>query len=243
MLIQWECLEEMDKLIEQWIVVDAIITDPPYWTTACKWDSVIPFEAMWERLNKLIKPNWAIALFGSQPYSSALVASNFKWFRYQWMWDKVSVSNPQLAKRQPLKHYEDIIIFSVKPHNYYPQWLVEIQNKKKPKWDGWAWSDLWKEQLGHIARRKDYVQTHTNYPKWIIKYPRPNKPIHPTQKPVALMEYLIKTYSLENEIILDFTAWSWSTWLACQNTNRKFIWIELDENYYNIAKERLFINH
>ena len=235
----WDCLEIMDSLIEQWIQVDAIITDPPYWTTACKWDQIIPFNKMRERLNKLIKPNWAIVLFGSEPFSSALRMSNIKNYKYDWIRDKVSVSNPQLAKIQPLKHYETISTFSLKKHNYYPQWLIEIENKKHPKWIWWAWTDLWNEKLWHISRRKDYVQTHTNYPKWIIKFNREWKTDHPTQKPVSLIEYLIKTYTNEWETVLDFTAGSFTTAIACENTNRKRICIEKDEWYYNIWIERV----
>ena len=230
-----DCLEVMDKLIGEGVKVDAIITDPPYGTTACKWDSVIPFDDMWDRLKKLIKPNGAIVLFGSEPFSSALRMSNIKGFKYDWIWDKKAVSNPQLAKKQPLKNFELISVFGTDKRgiNYFPQGLIKIDNPKIKRTKN---TDT--EMLGHI-KRKDYVQTHTNYPKAFLQYSRPSKNVHPTQKPVDLLEYLIKTYTNEGELILDFTMGSGSTGVACLNTNRKFIGIELDEKYFEIAKKRL----
>lgn len=234
-LYNGECLEVMDKLIEEGIKVDAIICDPPYGTTGCKWDSVIPFDEMWSRLKKLIKDRGAIVLFGSEPFSSALRMSNAKGFKYDWVWDKKSVSNPQLAKKQPLKNFEMISVFGVGKQgiNYFPQGLIEIENPtvKKTK-------NTENEKLGHIKRR-EYVQTHTNYPRAFLQFSRPSKNVHPTQKPVDLMEYLVKTYTNENEVVLDFTMGSGSTGVACMNTNRRFIGIELDENYFNISKDRI----
>lgn len=229
-VILWDCLEEMDKLIEQWIKVDAIITDPPYWTTACKWDSVIPFDAMWERLNKLIKPNWAIVLFGSEPFSSALRMSNIKNYKYDWIWNKKAFSNQMMAKKQPLRVVENIIVFNSKI--YQPQGLVEVNKVTK---QGSKITD----NIGGGTRKKSYIQTHTNYPRNILEFSKDRPSNHPTQKPVALMEYLIKTYTNEWEIVLDFTAWSWSTLVAAQNTNRNYIWIEKEEKYYNIINDRL----
>ena len=231
-----DCLEIMDKLIEEGLKVDSIICDPPYGTTACKWDSIIPFDEMWNRLNKLIKSNGAIVLFGSEPFSSKLRVSNLKGFKYDWIWDKKAVSNPQLAKKQPLKNFEIISVFGTDKSrvNYYPQGLIEIKN---PKIKNTKVSE--NEKLGHIKRRCDYVQTHTNYPKAFLQYSRPSKNVHPTQKPVELLQYLIKTYTNENELVLDFTMGSGSTGVACINTNRRFIGIELDENYFNIAKNRI----
>lgn len=238
-LYKGDCLEVMDRLIEQGIKVDAIITDPPYGTTACKWDSIINFDEMWERLKLLKKDDRTpTVLFGSEPFSSALRISNIKEYKYDWIWDKVSISNPQLAKYQPLKHYELIHLFSKKAHLYNPQGLRSTGNKEKDK-TGKAGDNLGNEKLGHIKRRSDYVQLWTNYPKAIIKYNRPSKNIHPTQKPVSLLEYLIKTYTNEGDIVLDFTMGSGTTGVACKNLNRNFIGIELDENYFNIAKERI----
>ncbi len=202
-------------------------------TTSCKWDTVIPFDEMWKRIDKLIKPNGAIVLFGSEPFSSALRMSNIKNYKYDWVWDKISVSNPQLAKKQPLKNFELISVFGSNNGTvlYYPQGLIEINKKRKDE-------STDTERLHHI-KRKAYIQKYTNYPKSIIQFSRPHKNIHPTQKPVDLLEYLIKTYTNENELVLDFTMGSGSTGVACVNTNRKFIGIELDENYFNIAQERI----
>lgn len=237
MIIQWECLEAMDKLIEQGIKVDAIIADIPYGTTSCSWDNVIPFNEMWERLNKLIKPNGAIVLFGSEPFSSALRMSNIKNYKYDWVWEKSKATLFTLCKKRPLKSDEDIIVFYAKQPTYNPQmhkwepykWRNNTKNHKELKGE-------WNIKQGN---RKD--NNGLRYPRTNIKIPNENKKgQHPTQKPVALMEYLIKTYTNEWETVLDFTMWSWTTWVACKNTGRKFIWIELDETYFNIAKERIW---
>jgi site-specific DNA-methyltransferase (adenine-specific) len=226
----------MDKLISEGVVVDAIITDPPYGTTACKWDSIIPFEEMWLRLNKLIKPNGAIVLFGSEPFSSALRMSNIRNYKYDWIWDKKKPSTGLHAKTMPLKDYEDIIVFNVKKENYKPVMKdTEIRNDKARIANN-----------GETFGGKEVLRKHTNngksYPRSIIKdfsNANQNNRVHPTQKPVALMEYLIKTYTNENELVLDFTMGSGTTGVACKNLNRKFIGIELDENYYKIASERI----
>ena len=241
-LFQGDCLEIMDKLIEQGVKVDAIITDPPYGTTACKWDSVIPFDEMWERLNKLIKDNGAIVLFGSEPFSSSLKSSNKKMFKYDWIWEKSRTVGFLNAKNAPLKNYEVISVFSKgKTANgsknnmkYYPQGLKEINKVKK------SVSNREGTVVGsRPSRTKEYVAKYTGYPKSIIKFNNEPKQSHPTQKPVDLLEYLIKTYTLENEIVLDFTMGSGTTGVACLNTNRKFIGIELDEKYFEIAKNRI----
>ena len=231
MLINGDCLEEMDKLIEQGIQVDAIITDPPYGTTACKWDSVIPFDEMWERLNKLIKLNGAIVLFGSEPFSSALRMSNIKNYKYDWIWEKERGSNFASVKYQPFKKHEIVSIFSKKSHQYYPQMLkgtpyVCKQGRKGDVYGG----DNGKEVIT--------INKGERYPFSIIKFTR-DRGLHPTQKPVALMEYLIKTYTNENEIVLDFTMGSGSTGVACKNLNREFIGIELNEEYFKIVKARI----
>jgi len=210
-LINGECLETMDRLIEKGVVVDAIITDPPYGTTACKWDSVIPFEPMWERLNKLIKLNGAIALFGSEPFSSALRMSNIKKYRYDWVWIKNKAANFQLCKKMPLKKNELISIFYGKLPTYNPQGLVKLDTPIKQANKGKA------GRLGHLAsekKRSHYYQEFTNYPHNILEV-KLDKGKHPTQKPVELMEYLIKTYTNENELVLDFTMGSGSTGVAC----------------------------
>ncbi len=236
MLIHWECLAVMDDLIEKWIKVDAIITDPPYGTTACKRDSVIPFDAMWERLNKLIKPNGAIVLFGCEPFSSALRMSNIKNYKYDWIWEKSHPSGIANVNRRVMKYHENVIIFYQSQPTYNPI-----------KWKGNK-SHSVGNQLGKRTNSKsqpNMIQTHKEYsdmkhPKSVIKFSNPrSKWQHPTQKPVALMEYLIKTYTNEWETVLDFTMWSWTTWVACKNTNRDFIGIEMDDNYFEVARERL----
>lgn len=225
-----DCLEFMDKLIEQGVIVDAIITDPPYGTTACKWDSVIPFDAMWKRLNKLIKPNGAIVLFGSEPFSSALRISNIKNYKYDWIWDKKKGGNIMNLKSQPYKTHETISIFN--KHNYYP--IMENQKCRTGK----TYS---KGEANGIKNYGDERTYKEKYPKSILEISNANQNnrVHPTQKPVALMEYLIKTYTNENEIVLDFTCGSGSTLVACKNTQRKFYACELDPDYVAIANKRL----
>ena len=230
-LYKGDCLEVMDELITKGIVVDAIITDPPYGTTACKWDSVIPFPEMWERLNKLIKPNGAIVLFGSEPFSSALRMSNIKNYKYDWVWNKKNISNPMHAKFRPLSIHENIIIFSNKKHEYFPQKTnLEIERE---------WTQ--RESEHHAGKNGTTGKTKGKYPKSIIEFSNANQKakVHPTQKPVALMEYLIKTYTNEDELVLDFTMGSGTTGVACKNLNRNFIGIEMDEGYFDIAKKRI----
>ena len=232
-LINGDCLKEMDNLIMEGVKVDAIITDPPYGTTACKWDSIIPFDAMWERLNKLIKPNGAIVLFGSEPFSSALRMSNIKNYKYDWKWDKVIGSGFQVAKYKPMMRSEDVIIFGTGGKiNYYP---IKIKRDKPIK--GYAVNNSLSNPLAN-ADKKVRTYTHKN-PTNILEFRKVKGTVHPTQKPVALMEYLIKSYTNEGETVLDFTMGSGSTGVACKNTDRHFIGIELDTDYFNIAKERI----
>jgi site-specific DNA-methyltransferase (adenine-specific) len=235
-LYKGDCLEVMDKLIVDGIVVDAIITDPPYGTTACKWDNVIPFEDMWERLNKLIKPNGAIVLFGSEPFSSLLRVSNLKMYKYDWIWEKSKATLFTLAKKRPLKSDEDIIIFYKKQPTYNPQMNKGIPYKGRNNIKNHK--ELKGEWLIKQGSRND--NNGYRYPRTNLKIANENKKgQHPTQKPVALMEYLIKTYTNENELVLDFTMGSCSTGVACKNTNRNFIGIELDEKYFKIAEDRI----
>ena len=235
-LYNGDCLEVMDKLIADGVVVDAIITDPPYGTTACKWDTVIPFDEMWLRLNKLIKPNGAIVLFGSEPFSSALRMSNIKNYKYDWKWEKSKATLFTLAKKRPLKSDEDIIIFYEKQTTYNPQMTIGKpykgrNNTEKHK----ILKGEWIIKQGNRSDNKGF-----RYPRTNLKIPNENKiGQHPTQKPVALMEYLIKTYTNEGELVLDFTCGSGSTLVGCLNTNRRCIGIELDEKYFKIASERI----
>ena len=234
-LINNDCLKAMDKLIEDGIIVDAIITDPPYGTTACKWDSIIPFEEMWLRLNKLIKPSGAIVLFGSEPFSSLLRVSNLKMYKYDWIWDKKKPGAIGIAKFQPLRYTENIMIFNCHHSLYNPQMIetdraIKSKNYKKSMSGG--------SGLKVMENTKVYNQ---KYPKNIIEISNASQigKVHPTQKPVSLMEYLIKTYTNENELVLDFTMGSGSTGVACKNLNRNFIGIELDEKYFKIANDRI----
>ena len=236
-LINGYCLEEMDRLIKDGVVVDAIITDPPYGTTACKWDSVIPFDEMWERLNKLIKPNGAIVLFGSEPFSSALRMSNIKHYKYDWYWNKTKPVGFLNAKNMPLKDIETLSVFYVKPPTYNPQGITKVDRKNNNSTKTKKHNNI-SCQNGGEFKASHYKQESSNYPRQILKYSIENG-LHPTQKPVALLEYLIKTYTNEGETVLDFTMGSGSTGVACKNTGRDFIGIELDEKYFNIAKERI----
>ena len=234
-LYKGDCLEVMDQLIEQEIKVDMILCDPPYGTTACKWDSVIPFDEMWLRLNKLIKDNGAIVLFGSEPFSSKLRCSNLKNYKYDWGWNKKLSGNGILAKRQPLKIHENVIVFNSKI--YIPQMTTGKLRRKltnNPK--------ISEINGGDGVKRANETFNDQYYPTSIQEFSIANLRrgrLHPTQKPVELLEYLIKTYTNEGEIVLDFTAGSGSTGVACINTGRKFIGIELDEKYFNIAENRI----
>ena len=242
-LYQGDCLEVMDKLIEQGVKVDAIITDPPYGTTACKWDSVVPFDKMWERLNKLIKPNGAIVLFGSEPFSSQLRVSNIKNFKYDWIWKKNRAGNFQLTKFQPLKHTEVISVFSNNTHNYYPILREASEATKKRYSKGYNGTKVKKDGIEHMSSGRYKPQLKNGIdklnPSNILEFKKKSSKFHPTQKPVDLLEYLIKTYTNEGEAVLDFTMGSGSTGVACVNINRKFIGIELDDKYFNIAKNRI----
>ncbi len=226
-----DCLEVMKTIKDN--SIDAIITDPPYGTTACKWDSVIDFKLMWEQLNRIIKPNGAIVLFGSEPFSSALRMSNIKNYKYDWKWDKVIGSGFQVAKYKPMMRSEDICIFGTGGKvNYYP-----IKTKRSKIIKGYAVNNSLSNPLAN-ADKKVRTYTHKN-PTNILEFKKVKGTVHPTQKPIALMEYLIKTYTNENETVLDFTMGSGTTGVACKNLNRKFIGIEMDDNYFKIAEKRI----
>jgi site-specific DNA-methyltransferase (adenine-specific) len=226
------CLELM-KTIESGSI-DAIITDPPYGTTACKWDSVIDFDLMWEQLNRIIKPNGAIVLFGSQPFTSALIMSNPKDFKYEWIWEKTMATGGLMAKYRPMKAHENIMIFNTTKRSIYNEQRLEgkaYTRKEGDKKD----SVIGDKKGGYITNNKG-----GRCARSVFKIPNPNaKSLHPTQKPVPLMEYLIKTYTNEGETVLDFTMGSGSTGVACVNTNRNFIGIEQDEKYFDIAQDRI----
>lgn len=222
--------------------IDMVLTDPPYGTTACKWDTIIPFVPMWEQLKRVTKANGAIVLFGSQPFTSALVMSNVDMFKYEWVWEKSRTVGFLNAKNAPLKRTESILIFSsgATANNntnrmcYFPQGLVAINELRSSV----------KQSASTIigsrpSRNKDYVATHTGYPDNILRFKNEKKQVHPTQKPVALCEYLIRTYTNTGETVLDFTMGSGTTGVACVKTGRKFIGIEKDNQYYEIARKRI----
>jgi DNA modification methylase len=233
-LMQGDCLERMSEIPDG--SVDIVLTDPPYGTTACKWDSVIPFEPMWEQLKRITKKNSAIVMTASQPFTSALVMSNAKMFKYCWVWDKVNRPTGHLnAKKMPLRQTEDIAVFYSKPPCYNPQ-----MTQGKPYT---ATGSKKSSNYGSQVKSTTFCADGLRYPRELIRIAADERGtvgrIHPTQKPVALMEYLIKTYTNEGETVLDFTMGSGTTGVACVNTGRDFIGIELDETYFNIAKERI----
>lgn len=221
--------------------VDAVICDPPYGTTACKWDSVIPLDLMWEQLKRVIKPNGAIVLTASQPFTATLISSNMNGFAFCWVWDKCFAANFVQAKRQPLKDHEDIVVFSKtgKQPVYYPQMSDRIEPIKK---GGNKQSKA--IPIASTKAAKIFGEQGKSYDK---KFPtsqirfncREGRGLHPTQKPVALMEYLIKTYTNKNETVLDFAAGSCTTAMACINTHRNYICIEKEQKYVDIGNKRI----
>ena len=239
-----DCLELMKDLPDK--SIDAIITDPPYGTTTCKWDSVIPFDKMWKQLNRIIKPNGAILLFGQEPFSSFLRCSNINNYRYDWIWDKVSTTNFANAKKMPLSCYEVISVFYKSLPTYNPQMTDaksdRIRPISKPKENT---SETNKQASGKTRQYSENYDNTKRFPRKIIEVScrlaecNSLNRVHPTQKPELLMEYLIKTYTNDNEVVLDFTMGSGTTGVACVNTNRNFIGMELDDKYFEIAKERI----
>lgn len=220
--------------------IDLVLTDPPYGTTACKWDTVIPFEPMWEQLKRVTKKNGAIVLFGSQPFTSALVMSNPKMFKYEIIWEKEKPTNFLLVKKQIAKQHENILVFYSNQPTYNPQ-MYKCEDKYLDKRKTYNNSEqkqdsiIGKTTLQCKRRKEDGLR----YPKSVYKVSRERNSLHPTQKPVALMEYLIKTYTNEGDTVLDFTMGSGTTGVACKNLNRNFIGIELDKEYFEIAKKRI----
>ena len=241
-ILQGDCLEEMAKLEAG--SIDMILTDPPYGTTACKWDSIIPLEPMWEQLKRIIKPNGAIVLTASQPFTSRLISSNYTMFKYCWVWYKNMTSGFALAKKQPLRNHEDIVVFYEKQPTYNPIKEPRDLSESSKKRYNYEFSNEkgTNEHQGGIKKIKYIPESKDmSYPKTVKKWNGVNshKRLHPTQKPVALMEYLIKTYTNEGETVLDFTMGSGSTGVGCFNLKRNFIGIELDKEYFEIAKKRI----
>jgi len=233
-LMQGDCLERMKEIPDD--SVDMVLTDPPYGTTACKWDTVIDLDKMWEQLERVIKHNGAIVMTASQPFTSALVMSNPKMFKYDWTWKKPKGTGHLNAKRMPMRDKEDILVFYQKQPNYNPQMTKgEPFGKKTGS----------KQQSGTTGTHGNTrtVNTGFRHPKQVLEFNVVGRGgTHPTQKPVSLMEYLIRTYTNEGETVLDFTMGSGTTGVACDNLSRKFIGIELDEDYYQTAKHRILSN-
>jgi site-specific DNA-methyltransferase (adenine-specific) len=230
-LLIGDCLEEMKKIRDK--SIDLVLTDPPYGTTACKWDSVIDLDLMWIQLKRIIKPNGAIVLFSSQPFTSILITSNLTMFSYGWIWIKSKITGVLNAKKMPIRQHEQILVFSrskcTKTYN------AQNLKKKNSITKQGGNSDNYGER-----NKTEYFQEYTNWPRDILTFKSVGKTIHPTQKPVALMEYLIKTYTNERDTVLDFAMGSGTTGVACEHLNRDFTGIEKDENYFEIAKERIF---
>lgn len=234
MITLWhgDCLELMKNIPDK--SIDMVLTDPPYGVSAGKWDNSIPYAPMWSEIKRVCKDSNAVVLFGNEPFASKLRLSNIEMYKYDWIWKKKNPSNFLSAKKRPLGIYETISVFSLKPHAYFPQNLIKIDKVSNCP-------DKTKNRmLGQKdAKRVMLKQEFTNYPRNILEFSK-EYGYHTSQKPVALLEYLIKTYTLENEIVLDFSMGSGSTGVACQNLNRKFLGIEKDDKYFEIAKNRIF---
>lgn len=234
-LMHGDCLELMKSIPDG--SVDMVLTDPPYGTTACKWDSVIPFEPMWAQVRRVLKSNGAAVFTASQPFTSALVMSNVKMFKYDWTWRKPKGTGHLNAKKMPMKDKEDVVVFYASTCTYNPQFTSGTPYKNKAG-DPSKSTSMTDSYGVYTNFRND--NEGKRYPKQVLDFPVVERgTVHPTQKPVALMEYLIRTYTNERETVLDFTMGSGTTGVAAKNLGRSFIGIELDETYFNIAKERI----
>jgi site-specific DNA-methyltransferase (adenine-specific) len=229
-VIQGDCLEIMPNFPDK--SVDMILCDLPYGTTACKWDTIIPFEPLWEQYKRIIKDNGAIVLTASQPFTSALVMSNIKDFKYCWTWDKTTAKGHLVAKIRPMQQTEDILVFGKNKINYYPQMVDRPKNKIETT------SERKRTEIMG-GESKNYTKKYTQwYPKTLLTF-KTERGLHPTQKPVALFEYLIKTYTNEGDLVLDNCAGSGTLGIAAINTKRNYILIEKDEHYCEVAKKRI----
>jgi site-specific DNA-methyltransferase (adenine-specific) len=242
-LLHGDCLDLMGGIADG--SVDLILADLPYGTTACKWDSVIPFAPMWAGIKRVLKPRGACVLFGSQPFTSALVMSNPKWFRYEWVWDKNRAPNGTHAKIRPMQAHENIAVFSKDTCDYVPQMEAWRDDEIKRMRQRGALS-IPKSALGYqpnVSPGRDTKVARGKYPRSLIRIPAIGsidlERVHPTQKPIALLEYLVKTYTHEGDTVLDFTMGSGTTGHACGNLGRRFIGIEQDAGYFAIAQERI----
>ena len=234
-IIHGDCLEEMKHIPDN--SIDMILCDLPYGTTACKWDVIIPFDRLWEQYKRIVKPNAAIVLTASQPFTSQLVMSNLEWFKYELIWDKKRASNFLHANKMPLKQHENILLFSKDKTTYNPEMRFGYQSYDKRKYNKRS------DKSVYLAVNKiNRLNSGERFPKSILEISKNWKPqdqIHPTQKPVALFEYLIKTYTNEGDLILDNCAGSGTTAVACKNLNRTYICIEKEKEYFDIACDRI----
>ena len=243
-LIHGECLEKMKDIPDK--SIDMILCDLPYGTTACKWDTIIPFEPLWEQYKRVIKDNGAIVLTASQPFTSALIMSNIKMFKYEWIWSKNTTSGFALAKKQPMRNHENILVFYNKQATYNPiKELRDMSEESKKRMNYEFGSIKGVNQVNGGIKKVQYIPEDKSlcYPKTVQRINNivnNNKErVHPTQKPVALFEYLIKTYTNEGDLVLDNCMGSGTTGVACKNLNRNFIGIELDPEYFKIAEKRI----
>jgi site-specific DNA-methyltransferase (adenine-specific) len=235
-----DCLEIMPTLADK--SVDMILCDLPYGTTACKWDTVIPFEPLWKQYKRLIKDNGAIVLTASQPFTSTLVMSNIEWFKYEWIWDKKRPTGFALCKRQPMRQHENVLVFYNSQPTYNRQFRIkDIKNQRPNRVKNSIVNPYSASETTNIKPKfsSEFDDTQKN-PTSILEYSNSNHgKLHPTQKPVALFEYLIRTYTNEGEIVLDNCAGSGTTAIACINTNRKYICVKKEVKYFEIIKTRL----
>lgn len=238
-LLKGDCLELMNDIPDK--SIDMILCDLPYGTTQCKWDIIVPLEQLWEQYNRIIKDNGAICLFGTEPFTTKLISSNMKYFKYNWIWKKDRGTGFLNAKKRPLKTHEIISVFYKKQCTYNPQYILKSKKNVRKHYSE-------KENRTMIYGKCDKpnergIPIDYGYPKDILEFKSctstNKKTTHPTEKPVALLEYLIKTYTNEGETVLDNCMGSCSTGVACLDTHRRFIGIEKEEKYFNMAKERI----
>lgn len=243
---QGDCLELMKDIPDE--SVDLILCDLPYGTTACSWDNILPFDKLWEHYKRIIKKDGVICLFAMQPYTSMLISSNLDMYRYNWIWRKNSSTGFLNANYKPLTETEDICVFSNgtvgslsnNPIRYYPQDLIEVNRIKQNNPNStWRKSKGYNSMNNKLNSEEEFTQKYENYPTNILEFDRDNCIYHPTQKPVELLEYLIKTYTREGQVVLDNCMGSGSTIIACINTKRNYIGMESDETYFNLAEKRI----
>ena len=233
-LMQGDCLDRMREI--EGGSVDMVCADPPYQITSCAWDSIIPLEPMWEHLKRVIKPNGAIAIMAAQPFTTILIYSNIKMFKYCWVWEKSQAVGHLNAYKMPMKNTEDICVFYRKQCIYNPELACKLPENIRPETNMRKISHCYGAHSKESTRK---IPPNKTLPNQIIRFNNCQDHLHPTQKPVALMEYLIKTYTNEGDTVLDFAMGSGTTGVACKNLNRNFIGIELDKDYFELAKKRI----